>query len=55
LSTDKPLSSTGFTQWAGGQPDDAGGNEDCGSVHRSGTLNDLICSKKHAFICEQEL
>ncbi|XP_069696358.1 hemolymph lipopolysaccharide-binding protein-like [Periplaneta americana] len=52
---DKPLSSTGFIRWAGHQPDDAGGNEDCGSIHRSGGLNDLVCDKKHAFICEQEL
>nr|CAD7430558.1 unnamed protein product [Timema monikensis] len=53
-----PLDKTGFTRWFHkGQPDNAGGNpgEDCGSVHRNGGLNDLICTSKHAFICEQEM
>nr|CAD7437557.1 unnamed protein product [Timema bartmani]CAD7453948.1 unnamed protein product [Timema tahoe] len=53
-----PLDKTGFTRWSHkGQPDNAGGvpGEDCGSVHRNGGLNDLICTSKHAFICEQEM
>nr|CAD7574781.1 unnamed protein product [Timema californicum] len=53
-----PLDKTGFTRWFHkGQPDNAGGvpGEDCGSVHRNGGLNDLTCTSKHAFICEQEM
>ena len=58
---DEPLSSTGFYRWAGpGQPDNAGGSatspgEDCGSMHTNGGLNDIACSSKYPFICEQEL
>jgi hypothetical protein len=58
---DEPLSSSGFYRWASaGQPDNAGGNatspgEDCGSIHSNGGLNDLTCTSKVPFICEQEL
>ena len=58
---DEPLSSTGFYRWSQSfQPDNAGGNatmqrEDCGSMHTNGGLNDLHCSAKVPFICEQEL
>jgi hypothetical protein len=61
LVTGEPLNSTGFFRWAGpGQPDNAGGNdnhpgEDCGSMHTNGGLNDIHCSAKIPFICEQEL
>jgi hypothetical protein len=58
---DEPLSSSGFYRWASSnQPDNAGGNdtmpgEDCGSMHTNGGLNDLHCSARVPFICEQEL
>ncbi|XP_063245056.1 hemolymph lipopolysaccharide-binding protein-like [Bacillus rossius redtenbacheri] len=53
----KPLSTTGFVHWGVPQPDNSGGDpgEDCGSVHRSGVLNDITCDWKLAFVCEQEL
>ncbi|XP_069694779.1 hemolymph lipopolysaccharide-binding protein-like [Periplaneta americana] len=52
----KPLGSTGFIRWSSDrQPDNAGGNEDCGSMHRNGGLNDITCSSKLYFICELEL
>jgi len=59
--SDEPLSSSGFYRWAGPtQPDNAGGNatypgEDCGSMHTNGGLNDVPCSSRIPFICEQEL
>ncbi|XP_067000267.2 hemolymph lipopolysaccharide-binding protein [Anabrus simplex] len=57
----EPLANTGFKRWSSsGQPDNYGGNstypgEDCGSIHRNGGLNDLPCSAKISFFCEQEL
>jgi hypothetical protein len=58
---DEPLNSTGFYRWAlPGLPDNVGGSdtnqgEDCGSMHTNGGLNDLICTEKFPFVCEQEL
>ncbi|XP_069696355.1 hemolymph lipopolysaccharide-binding protein-like [Periplaneta americana] len=52
----KPLASTGFTRWTNAaQPDNSGGQENCGSVHRDGSLNDITCSWKLTFFCEMEL
>ncbi|KAJ4446845.1 hypothetical protein ANN_13543 [Periplaneta americana] len=51
-----PVASTGFTRWTNAaQPDNAGGHENCGSVHRDGSLNDITCSWKLTFFCEMEL
>lgn len=51
----KPLSSTGFARWASlQQPDNAGGNENCGSIHRNGGLNDIPCPWKLPFFCEHK-
>lgn len=47
----KPLESTGFTLWDSSEPS---GNEDCGSISRNGGLNDIYCSYRLAFFCEQE-
>lgn len=49
------LAKAGFTRWAGGQPDNAGGNENCGSLHKSGGLNDINCATPFGFICEQPI
>ncbi|XP_046733807.1 hemolymph lipopolysaccharide-binding protein-like [Diprion similis] len=49
------LAKAGFTQWAGGQPDNAGGNENCGSLHKSGGLNDIDCGTSFGFICESPI
>lgn len=46
------LAKAGFTLWASGQPDNAGGKENCGSFHKSGRLNDIDCGTKFGFICE---
>ena len=55
LIAGESLNRTGFNRWSPGQPDNAGNAEDCGSILTDGGLNDLPCSGKHAFICEQEL
>nr|P26305.1 RecName: Full=Hemolymph lipopolysaccharide-binding protein; Short=LPS-BP; Short=LPS-binding protein; Flags: Precursor [Periplaneta americana]BAA00616.1 lipopolysaccharide-binding protein [Periplaneta americana] len=52
----KPLATTGFTRWVDSiQPDNAGGNENCGSMHPNGGLNDIPCPWKLPFVCEVEL
>ncbi|KAG8229813.1 hypothetical protein J437_LFUL008181 [Ladona fulva] len=53
----EPLSSTGFITWYPGTPDQHQGNEDCGSMHRTGRLNDLYCDKlgPWPFFCEFDL
>ena len=59
--TDEPLSSSGFYRWVGPyEPNNGGGSdtlpgEDCGSMHTNGGLNDISCTSKVPFICEQEL
>ncbi|KAK7874178.1 hypothetical protein R5R35_006224 [Gryllus longicercus] len=51
----EPLASTGFTRWNTNQPDNAGNNENCGSIHAATMgLNDLPCTTyRTPFVCEQ--
>lgn len=46
------LAKAGFTKFAGGQPDNHHGNENCGSVYKNGGLNDIDCTNNLGFICE---
>ncbi|XP_046466573.1 hemolymph lipopolysaccharide-binding protein-like [Neodiprion pinetum] len=46
------LAKAGFGEWADGQPDNSGGAENCGSLHKSGGLNDINCGTQFGFICE---
>ncbi|KAK7864516.1 hypothetical protein R5R35_003125 [Gryllus longicercus] len=48
----EPLSETGYITWSPGQPDNYNNNENCGSMHPEGGLNDLNCSVKKPFVCE---
>ncbi|XP_044737456.1 hemolymph lipopolysaccharide-binding protein-like [Chrysoperla carnea] len=48
----KSLESSGYMHWAAGQPDNAGGKENCGALLRNGRLFDLPCGDKIPFICE---
>ena len=41
-----------YNNWQAGQPDDQGGNEDCGSMSDAGVWNDFSCENKNAFFCE---
>ena len=50
----------GYTNWNSSEPNNAGGNEDCGQLNRfnennsnePGTWNDEPCSTGMPFICE---
>ncbi|XP_029052191.1 hemolymph lipopolysaccharide-binding protein-like [Osmia bicornis bicornis] len=52
-----PLVETGFTKWSnlfGGQPDNGDGVrvQNCGGFLTEGTLDDIACNTRFAFICE---
>ena len=50
LATDSGWS---YNEFAGGEPNDAGGTENCVSAYRGGTWNDLPCnSNTLPFVCE---
>jgi Lectin C-type domain len=46
-------SSSSYTQWAPGEPNSYGGNEDCTEMLMDGTWNDLDCSDHRGFVCEK--
>ncbi|XP_076382476.1 uncharacterized protein LOC117225762 [Megalopta genalis] len=49
------LAKTGFSTWSerwGGQPDNGGGNQNCGAYLREGTLDDVHCEARYPFFCE---
>ncbi|XP_069695674.1 hemolymph lipopolysaccharide-binding protein-like [Periplaneta americana] len=50
------LNKTGFVRWAPNEPNPKyTSSEDCGTFRNSGQYNDVPCTVKYAFICEQEL
>ncbi|KAG8236594.1 hypothetical protein J437_LFUL016946 [Ladona fulva] len=51
-----PLSKTGYERWDEGEPNQSYGNEDCGTMHRSGGLNDSPCERDFSmpFFCEYD-
>ncbi|KAJ8722606.1 hypothetical protein PYW07_003792 [Mythimna separata] len=44
-----------YNYWAAGEPNDAGGVEDCVILKRDGTYNDFSCDRKTPFICKKSL
>jgi hypothetical protein len=38
--------------WAGGQPDNGGGSEDCAQMKTGGQLDDDQCGNSHRYVCE---
>nr|AQY54446.1 immulectin 10 [Hepialus xiaojinensis] len=48
------LAETGYVEWSPGQPDNANKNENCGSIFRSGLLNDINCAYKLLYFCERD-
>ena len=49
----KPFSQTDYTDWPRGQPNNAGGNEDCGEIRHDGRFNDLPCSTAIGYVCKK--
>nr|XP_055034950.1 macrophage mannose receptor 1-like [Misgurnus anguillicaudatus] len=49
-------SNSGFRYWKPGQPDNAGGTEDCTEVrmYQEGQWNDLTCSESRTFVCQED-
>ncbi|KAJ8719523.1 hypothetical protein PYW08_011698 [Mythimna loreyi] len=47
------LTEAGYNKFAPGEPSNAAPGESCGSIIRSGLLNDLWCDRPVAFICEK--
>lgn len=55
---DDSIARSGFNSWSdkwGGQPDNAGGYENCGVLLNDGTLNDVECDHPQRFFCEKVL
>jgi hypothetical protein len=46
----------GYTNWNHGEPNNLGGNENCGDILRDGTWNDLRCNYTnfYYFVCETD-
>ncbi|XP_026757953.1 lymphocyte antigen 75-like [Galleria mellonella] len=49
------IAEAGYSKWADTEPNNVGGNENCGSLFEGdGNLNDQECAKRYGFICEKE-
>ncbi|XP_028170800.1 CD209 antigen-like protein E isoform X3 [Ostrinia furnacalis] len=54
-TVDGQLISDVYSNWAPGEPNDSSGNEDCVSMNKDQTLNDLSCEHKSPFVCKKTL
>ncbi len=45
-------STSTYSNWAAGEPNNGAGNEDCTHVRDDGTWNDVSCSAVYPFLCE---
>ncbi|XP_071448779.1 hemolymph lipopolysaccharide-binding protein-like [Hetaerina americana] len=51
----QPLNSTGFLKWGHSDPNNYGGNQNCGCLIRNSFLCDVGCEEKLSFFCEYDL
>ncbi|XP_053381171.1 low affinity immunoglobulin epsilon Fc receptor-like [Mercenaria mercenaria] len=51
--SERPLSSTGFQNWAPNEPNNSGMNENCAVIRTDGTWNDGPCHLLVRYICEK--
>lgn len=49
----KTLDEAGYSKFSLGEPNNSKPEERCGSIYRSGLLNDLWCDRPAPFICEK--
>ncbi|XP_077294185.1 macrophage mannose receptor 1-like [Arctopsyche grandis] len=49
----KAITSNDYFKWAPGEPNHGTPDEDCGSMHISGLMNDFPCSYASPFFCER--
>nr|XP_049704960.1 macrophage mannose receptor 1 isoform X2 [Helicoverpa armigera] len=48
------LKEAGYDRFSDGEPNNGTTGEDCGSIWRTGLLNDISCNQPAAFICEKD-
>ncbi|KAM6469347.1 hepatic lectin-like isoform 1-T1 [Liasis olivaceus] len=46
---------TSFKNWARGEPNDHGNDEDCAQIHEAGEWNDVSCNTKSFYVCKKPL
>jgi len=46
-------SPSNYTNWAGGEPNNEKGDENCGMIFNSGLWNDGQCAWTHHYICKR--
>ncbi|XP_043249692.1 hemolymph lipopolysaccharide-binding protein-like isoform X1 [Colletes gigas] len=55
---EEPLSATGFEKWTTlwpNEPDNIGGNQNCGILETLGGMDDIACDSHFSYICEINL
>ncbi|XP_045191037.2 perlucin-like protein [Mercenaria mercenaria] len=55
MNSKTPLSSTGFSDWAPGEPNNMGRNQNCGCFYLTPYFkwDDCLCHENHNYICEK--